>query len=1403
MITLFTLGLTNKTAAQTPIPSPCPIKNTHAIKSGSLLIKPQSILTDKKNNPSSVEWINPMASIQSDDIYTTIELKPGERSATLLIQNFDLHIPPASIVHGLAFNLEGHTNGGQVQIQQIQLIDQNQNPIGANKNYIYPSNAWQKDSLSKDYLWTYGSSKDQWSANINTSLINSINFGLSIKLKNIGNTNLNVRIDKIELIISYEEVSRMCMKNCAVFFVDPIPNATSYAWQIPNGASITSESSKSEIVLNLEAVPNGVHEICVNAVTPSGVSATCCKKFLLEDCSQSSIGDKVWRDDNANGIQDTNEPGLKGILVHLVDALTRKVIDTKTSDDQGKFLFTNLIPSYYYLQFGFSPDLFISKYQQGANKEKDSDLDNSNGAYTTPSFYLSPNEQNKNMDLGLYQYSSIGDYVWLDANENGTQDKNEHGLQGIKLYLYNYADILIDSTTTDSGGLYKIDHLLPNKYYLKSALPLNYNITKNNVSRNSNTDSDFFSNQKTDLFELPFYFSLTDIDLGLIEVKTAIIQGNIWYDAAYDGIWDPTDRNVSNCLITLYDSQNKIIDSTRSNINGFYQFNNVRANSTYSLKIKYKDNYSFTQKDASGYEYNDSDVDDKGEYNINNLMAGTTSIIDAGILFDCGANAGNILAMSSGMDCLHGERITLKAQLNAGQIIPEGYTISYILSNTRTQKILGISNVPNFQINNANSYAIYVFIHAMDTLDFNYIDLSKIKIGVTSLINFTTELVIKKTCFSISQKPAIFVIYDCINIKGSSFNDLNNNNIIDNQDLKNNGQKLFLLNKNLIAIDSTITDINGEFKYENLNPALEYFIKFEPLQNQNFIIKGNQSDPYASHVDATGLSDEISISPGTSITINAGYQAICNIQASDMIASIIPSNCYEGTPISINAIPNGAHKLDSLYKVSYLLINDLHNNIIEISDDPNFTITAEGRYAIFAFIYNTNLTNPNFIDIKSIHFPRSFPLFLDLIKSKCYSLSSEAAIFELFDCKTISGYVWNDENHDGIQDINEKAINDIPIQLWDMSNNLLTMTKTDSLGNYQINSIASGDYILQTIKPANYIFTLQDQGINDTIDSDVDGTGAIPFTIFNNNTITKIDIGLYAQSFNISGSVWLDDNFNGLQEITENKKSNIKIELYNSEYQKIDSTISNQNGQYYFNAPSGDYFLEFNVPDPMNFSPYTTSDMTMNSDVTGRFGRGTTDMFRLSNTDEMLIYDAGISEANLLAIENITLSAVRKNADAIINVSYINFKGQIILQKLNANTWKNVTSYETSSSDISHSFEYIDQSINQHDAEYYRLEYHELNKSTLYSRVISLKSLKPKVNCELYQNFNTQDCKLVISTPLINNNWYIVNGLGHIMQTLNGPNAAILDFNISHYSKGIYYIISESNPTLRAKFIKL
>jgi hypothetical protein len=59
------------------------------------------------------------------------------------------------------------------------------------------------------------------------------------------------------------------------------------------------------------------------------------------------IGDRVWHDQDEDGLQDTTEPGISGVVVQLVHPQTLQVLAEQTTSVDGYYLFDGLAPGTY------------------------------------------------------------------------------------------------------------------------------------------------------------------------------------------------------------------------------------------------------------------------------------------------------------------------------------------------------------------------------------------------------------------------------------------------------------------------------------------------------------------------------------------------------------------------------------------------------------------------------------------------------------------------------------------------------------------------------------------------------------------------------------------------------------------------------------------------------------------------------------------------------------------------------------------------------------------------------------------------------------------------------------------------------------------------------------------------
>ncbi|GAB3694307.1 hypothetical protein GCM10027592_15090 [Spirosoma flavus] len=107
----------------------------------------------------------------------------------------------------------------------------------------------------------------------------------------------------------------------------------------------------------------------------------------------------------------------------------------------------------------------------------------------TPAIDSNPNNNTATVTVPLGQYATLGDYVWLDANQNGQQDNGEVGIPGVTVTLISNGSV-VASTTTDAGGLYSFTGLTPGiPYSVSFTTPVGMTATLANQG-NDATDSD-------------------------------------------------------------------------------------------------------------------------------------------------------------------------------------------------------------------------------------------------------------------------------------------------------------------------------------------------------------------------------------------------------------------------------------------------------------------------------------------------------------------------------------------------------------------------------------------------------------------------------------------------------------------------------------------------------------------------------------------------------------------------------------------------------------------------------------------------------------------------------------------------------------------------------------------------
>ncbi|MGI9529257.1 MAG: SdrD B-like domain-containing protein, partial [Acidimicrobiia bacterium] len=183
-----------------------------------------------------------------------------------------------------------------------------------------------------------------------------------------------------------------------------------------------------------------------------------------------SIGDFVWIDLDADGVQDAGEPGIPDVDVTLtwygVDNTLGggdDVVLTTTTDIDGNYLFPNLPAG------GYDVVIDTATLPAGVTQTFDAD------GLVSPdasSLVLGAGENNLDQDFGYNGAASIGDTVWFDRDGDGVIGADEYGIDGVDVDitwagpdgLFSTADDEVFTTTTDIDGVYLQTDLPPGDY---------------------------------------------------------------------------------------------------------------------------------------------------------------------------------------------------------------------------------------------------------------------------------------------------------------------------------------------------------------------------------------------------------------------------------------------------------------------------------------------------------------------------------------------------------------------------------------------------------------------------------------------------------------------------------------------------------------------------------------------------------------------------------------------------------------------------------------------------------------------------------------------------------------------------------------------------------------------------
>lgn len=303
----------------------------------------------------------------------------------------------------------------------------------------------------------------------------------------------------------------------------------------------------------------------------------------------ATLGDRVWYDQDGDGVQDANEPGISGVTLDLIwggqdgnlattaDNLTLSVVTAAN----GAYSVGNLASGSYRVTVngGTLPNGLTSQTF---------DLDGTatgNSADAT----LAIGQTRTDVDFGYRSTATLGDRVWLDHDGDGVQDAIEPGMSGVTINLIwagqdgsfaTTADNLTLTTTTGANGIYGFSSLASGSYRVAvSSATLPNGLTVQTFDLDGTGTSD------TADTTLVIAQNRIDVDFGY--QGTASLGNRLWFDGDDDGVQDavsPSEPGISGVTVTLVwggqdgdvnTPADNLVLSTVTGADGVYSFGNL------------------------------------------------------------------------------------------------------------------------------------------------------------------------------------------------------------------------------------------------------------------------------------------------------------------------------------------------------------------------------------------------------------------------------------------------------------------------------------------------------------------------------------------------------------------------------------------------------------------------------------------------------------------------------------------------------------------------------------------------------------------------------------------------------------------------------------------------------------
>ncbi|MCP4352605.1 MAG: hypothetical protein GY795_44680, partial [Desulfobacterales bacterium] len=1037
-------------------------------------------------------------------------------------------------------------------------------------------------------------------------------------------------------------------------FANLLPGEYAVEFELPTGYIFISQHQGADSATDSNADT-------ITGITPA-LTITAGENNLTIDAGMfnpnnppASLGDYVWHDQNENGVQDTGEPGIADVKVILRDAATDKMVASITTDIDGYYEFTGLLPDDYIIEFELPPGYIFTDQEQGTDNNRDSNADTGTGR--TEPITLSAGESNLSIDGGMIistVLANLGDFVWYDTDQDGVQETGEPGISGVTVKLINLGTGTVRTTKTNGSGYYEFTGLLPGDYTVEFDLPSEHSFTNQNQGTdNADSDADA-STGRTEIITLSAGANNMTTDAGMFSpYEPASINSNVWHDADNNGVQDIGEQGVGNMTVILRDAAtDEIIAESVSDSSGYYEFTGLLPGD-YVVEFDLPEGTGFTPQSQGTDNTSDSDANSiTGRTETISVSPGENNLTaDAGIVAVTISSLGNFVWYDDDQDGIqdtsetgiNGVSVSLYRDADGDYLAEPGKDDGNALITTITaDDIKGNPGYYNFTNLVPDKYFVVFTLpadHIVTKQDQGSDDTADSDADHVTSQTVVTELVGGE--HDPTWDAGLYASVETTSLGNYVWYDSNEDGIQDASETGINGITVSLYSDadgdgiaepdtdDGALLSTADTSVNssgnsGYYSFTGLVPG-SYFVIFTVPAGYIVTIQDigaddtidSDADPVTGQTVVTELIDgehdptwdaglyasDETASLGNYVWYDVNHNGIQEI-GEPGIPNVRVNLLNSATGEVIWTITNGSgyYEFTNLSPENYIVE-------FELPTDYIFTVQNQGQD------YSTD-SNPN------IATGRTEIIALSAGEN---NLTIDAGMFSPY--ASLGNYVWHDTNENGLQDSEEPGIPSVTVSLWDsVTGQSVASTMTDNNGYYEFTGLNPGDYVVEFELPSGYNFTDPHQGTDDDADSDPDPTTGRtpPVTLSAGENNTATDAGMFTPELTSLGDyVWYDANYNGIQDADEPGVPEVKVNLYDYTGTILLDTITNEEGLYVFtDLEPGDYLVEFILPDGYAFTRMNQGDNDALDSDAGTDGR--THIITLGSGEHFRETDAGL-----------------------------------------------------------------------------------------------------------------------------------------------------------------------------------